>query len=615
MKRRSTTDAGDDEPEPKRLCRDPHTQKNAEEDVKRAVVAPQKESVAEAQVWNAEQLRALELFEAGHNLFLTGAAGTGKTRLLCEMKRRCVQLELPHAITATTGIAAVQVGGTTINSWAGIGLGTADVHQLLSDIQRRKHNKRGSAFERWTKTRVLFIDEISMMSSEMFAKLNQIACSLRARSHRDRPFGGLQIVVLGDFYQLGAIDREADQKSRVGGVGGGILAALAAKAAGKPIARVDPEKELARKYLFRSPTWESTIDAVVLLRRIYRQKDASFVELLMRARNAQLTDADVAMFHSKLHPDPNKRPLDQNGLIRPLLHARRAEVDDENVRRLRELRGRCWRVDRVTHHVHVRHLATSALKSDEQVPTEPPAPETRIEVVQAISKSDSTVQKLAEDLAAKTQMPHPFFFKVGAAVLLLVNLDVQARLVNGLRGTIIAVGPNRPAHSVTAAQTAAHSVTAAQTAEGKANSSTIMVESAIDDGEVHVLPTNHEAIWVKFEGHLEPLCLGRHVSKHCLIDSEQSKPEKEWTEYIQTSQFPLTLAWGITIHKSQGQTLTAAHLSLGNEITQPGQAYVALSRLASISGMTVSRFSRRAFRTDPVVRQYYEILEEAFTSQ
>jgi hypothetical protein len=116
-------------------------------------------------------------------------------------------------------------------------------------------------------------------------------------------------------------------------------------------------------------------------------------------------------------------------------------------------------------------------------------------------------------------------------------------------------------------------------------------------------------VWVKFEGKDDEIPLTRKQWKYALIDTETSKPEHDWTEWISVSAIPLTLAYGMTIHKSQGQTLSAAHISLGAEIREPGQAYVAISRLNSLDGLSLSDFSPSSLRTDPIVRDFYDLLQ------
>ena len=133
-----------------------------------------------------------------HNCFLTGPPGSGKTYLIKKyIKYLKFGLNIPLkeiGITSTTGCSAIILDGTTIHSWAGIGLGNDDYKILIKNIKKNYQAKKN-----WTKSNFLIIDEISMLNNELFDKLNLIGQELRGNNE---PFGGIRLTVVGDFYQL-----------------------------------------------------------------------------------------------------------------------------------------------------------------------------------------------------------------------------------------------------------------------------------------------------------------------------------------------------------------------------------------------------------------------------
>jgi hypothetical protein len=147
-------------------------------------------------VLSDEQMQIVELCERGESVFFSGGAGTGKSVLLSHIVRR---LEDRHGsdkifVTATTGLAACNIGGMTVHQFAGVGRGDGDTIDLIRHVQ-----KRPDVVARWRQARVLIIDEISMMPPQLFESLNAVAKAIRGDV---RPFGGIQLIVAGDFFQV-----------------------------------------------------------------------------------------------------------------------------------------------------------------------------------------------------------------------------------------------------------------------------------------------------------------------------------------------------------------------------------------------------------------------------
>jgi ATP-dependent DNA helicase PIF1 len=196
---------------------------------------------------NEKQQKCFDLFLQGKNIFLTGMAGSGKSFLIEKMRNEKDNI----VVTATTGCAAYLLGAKTLHSWAGIGLGTGTVEEL---VKRARKNLRG-----WLKIETLIIDEISMISPDYFEILNEVAKRIRSD---DEPFGGIQLILVGDFCQLPAID--------------------------------------TKKLLFETKSFEECKFECIYLDKIYRQSDQQFQNLLNNIRLGQPSEDDIQLLKSKI---------------------------------------------------------------------------------------------------------------------------------------------------------------------------------------------------------------------------------------------------------------------------------------------------------------------------
>jgi len=188
---------------------------------------------------SGEQRRVLDLvIDQQKSVFFTGSAGTGKSVLMraiiAELRKKYVRDPDRIAVTASTGLAACNIGGVTLHSFGGIGLGKEDVPTLVKKIKRNPKAKN-----RWIKTKILIIDEISMVDGDLFDKLEAIA---RAMRNNGRPFGGIQLVITGDFFQLPPVP-DYENKAR------------------------------GAKFAFDAGTWATAIHHTIGLTEVFRQKD------------------------------------------------------------------------------------------------------------------------------------------------------------------------------------------------------------------------------------------------------------------------------------------------------------------------------------------------------
>lgn len=221
-----------------------------------------------------EQSRVLDAISSGKSVFITGSAGTGKTLLLQHIVKRLKKLHLPSRVfvTASTGLAACAIKGRTLHSFAGIGLGEEDRQTLLLKVISNRQ-----ACRRWTKARALVIDEISMVDAEIFDTLEFIAREVRGGKERDsgnKVWGGIQLVVCGDFFQLPPIVKQKNRK----------------------------------EFAFEADCWDSSFEMQVELMRVFRQSEASFVKLLQNVRRGEVNCEDLDLLEkccTEAEPDPS----------------------------------------------------------------------------------------------------------------------------------------------------------------------------------------------------------------------------------------------------------------------------------------------------------------------
>lgn len=165
-----------------------------------------------------------KIAEYRKNIFFTGSAGTGKTVVLkyaIQLLRQKQGYEGKVAVTASTGRAAFAIGGSTVHSFAGIGLGTDSIATLTGKINRSSRLQ-----DRWLSTKVLFVDEVSMLSGDLLDKLEQIARKVR---NNQSPFGGIQLILTGDFLQLPPVSSgniEVPRRCSKPNVGADVLASV-----------------------------------------------------------------------------------------------------------------------------------------------------------------------------------------------------------------------------------------------------------------------------------------------------------------------------------------------------------------------------------------------------
>lgn len=240
------------------------------------------------------QDQALTILKSGANVFLTGEPGSGKTHTVNQFVEWCRGKGKRVAITASTGIAATHINGQTIHSWSGIGIKRKLDERDIEKILENDFKKRGI-----TGADVLVIDEISMIDASTLDMVNTVLC--RARNFMsDAPFGGLQVIFVGDFFQLPPVQDRNDKKKV--------------------------------KFAFEAASWAAAAPAVCYITEQHRQEDSVFLEVLTAMRNGSLKDKHIG--HLEARDDIPVKTIETT-----VLYTHNADVDRENAIELEKIPG------------------------------------------------------------------------------------------------------------------------------------------------------------------------------------------------------------------------------------------------------------------------------------
>jgi len=241
-----------------------------------------------------DQKRAVDLAISGKSFFLTGAGGTGKSYVIRSIVEALNRSGRDVYVTAMTGCAALLLGkrAKTLHSWAGIGLGKES-----ADVLAGKVKKSFKAKKNWMSADTLIIDEVSMMTPALLDKLDLIGRAVRKM--KTMPFGGLQVILVGDLFQLPPVNKGEDYS-----------------------------------FVFESEFWKQHISETIILNTIHRQSDPVFLKVLQEARMGKLSQESIAILETRKTKEWKKLEIKPT-----LLFTRRADVDEINMTQLKKCDG------------------------------------------------------------------------------------------------------------------------------------------------------------------------------------------------------------------------------------------------------------------------------------
>lgn len=339
------------------------------------------ENMNRYQTLSPEQKYAFTKYKKGENIFITGQGGAGKSYLIQTIVQDLIDSGKQYAVTALTGCAAVLLncGARTIHSFSGVGLCQGEQEQIINrTLANRKARKN------WTTCYILIIDEVSMMSKKLFGILEELS---RAFRHSHRSFGGLQVIFIGDFYQLPPVGKE--------------------------------EEPDTKRFCFEHEKWNNVFPASnhILLKTVFRQKCPRFLNILDEVRAGELSQESIIELSKCVgrdHPEG----------IKPI------ELFPVNAKAEKINREQYQKINSDEYVYPIRQSNTIRTYVGTNTPIEASL------VYDSLSLTKEEITRLFDTYKDAHNIPNEIALKVGTNVMCLHNFDVERGICNGSQGII-----------------------------------------------------------------------------------------------------------------------------------------------------------------------------------
>lgn len=338
------------------------------------------------QILSQEQQYALDHYKKGNNLFITGSAGTGKSVLIKKIYDDAIQRGEKIQVCALTGCAALLLNcnARTLHSWSGIKIAKGSKTDVIASVFRNKQ-----AIKNWKKVKILIIDEISMMSMKILDIIEELARAIRLNP---KPFGGIQVIFTGDFYQLPPVETYGEPDTAA--------------------------------FCFESKQWSKIFEPEnqIILQTIFRQTDPVYREILNQIRIGQLDKEKIEILQQYVGREFCSE--DHAGCSLPKLFPIRSKVDLVNATMFAKLK-------------EPEHVFECIRKTDCKlwIEKETAIPQEILEKCDGLSAQE--VEFEIQQLIQSTQCVQILRLKKGAAVMCTVNLDMDQGICNGSQGVVI----------------------------------------------------------------------------------------------------------------------------------------------------------------------------------